>query len=811
MFVNYLKLAFRNLAKYRRYAAINILGLAIGLCVFSFSKIFITYETHHDSVFKNHERTYVIGSVFSPTAGETIRSIPSIKAIYGPLFKAEIEDAEQVVRSQLRYKMVSLADNTKFNLSIRFTDPGMTEIFDFTYLHGNAHALDDPKGLVLTASTAEILFGRRDVIGETLTIDNTYEVRVSAIIDNVPVNTHFNSGQLPNTQLSAIGTMEALSVIDQKNIAGEWDDFSMYDTTYILLKEGREQSWLYEQVNAVANRHAPPEEFDYISSLSVHTLAGQTTAIWDSFGFPVIESISVLGMLILLIACVNYTNLATAQNFNRTREVGLRKTLGATPTQLFIQFLVESIFTALCALLLAIATLEILIPIFNQWSGKVLSLDYLHVLPWLIQITVGVGIVSGAYPAYTISRTNPINSLNRTIQTGRIGILFRNGMIFLQFSISIFILAMVFVFYFQNKKVEDASYSFPKDHIVVLDNIKIKELEGKFELLKNELELLPNISQVSYSSDFPFRQRNPSRTVTASLETDHININVNVYSVDEDFMDAYDISLKHGRAFDPNRSQDTHTANSNTIHVIIDQLTAEKLGHSIASDAVGTTFYSSPDESESPLYHYRVIGVMENVDFNGLFNGNKPTAFYIGPENYNYASIRISPNSIEESLSQIDAVWAKLTDNHPIQRAFLDDKFNTVFRFFRGANNALTGFAAIALSLALIGLYGLATFMTQRRTKEIGIRKVMGASVFQITRLLIWQFSLPVLWSLLVAIPLTYLVSDKYLSFFSDKISFVTPIIVVAALLGLMTAWAIVAGHALRIAGIKPSLSLRYE
>ncbi len=811
MLANYIKLAFRNLVKYRKYAVINILGLAIGLCIFSFSAIFIDYETHHDKNFKHHARTYVIGSVFSPTAGETIRSISCVRPTYGPLFKAEIERAEQVVRSHLRHKTVSLQDDKKFNIGIRFTDPGMTDIFDFIYHQGDASALDDPYGLIITTSAAKTLFGSIDVLGETLTIANTYEVRVSAVIEDVPANTHFNASQLPNTHLSVIASMEALATIEQKNIMGEWSDFSMYDTTYILLDEKRSQSWLTDQVNAIAKRHAPEKEMDYISSLNVLTLAEVNTSIWDSFGFPVIESIQILGLLILLIACVNYTNLATAQNFNRTREVGLRKTLGATRTQLFTQFLVESIFTALCALLISVAGLELLVLGFNQWSGKVLTIEYLHVLPWLIQIAVIVGIVSGAYPAFTISHVSPINSLKRTLQTGSLGALFRNGMIFLQFSISIFILAMVFVFYFQNKKVEDASNNFPKDHVVILDKVKIQELNGRFELLKNELERLPDISRVSFSYSVPFGQNNPSQSVSTSLDTDRTEIDVNLYSVDDGFMDVYDISLLHGRAFDRTRTQDIHTSDSDKTHVIINQITANKLGYPLAQDALGKSFYSSSDEDSTAHNHYLVIGIMEDIDFNGLFNGNKPTAFYINPEIYRYASIRISPNNIENSLKDIDRVWARLTNNYPIQRTFLDDNFNMVFRFFRGANNVLTTFAAIALSLALIGLYGLATFMTQRRTKEIGIRKVMGASVFQITRLLIWQFSFPVLWSLVVAIPLTYLVSDKYLSFFSDRINFVVPIIIFACVIGLMAAWVIVSGHAIRIARIRPGLSLRYE
>ncbi len=811
MLSNYIKLAFRNIAKYRRYAAINIIGLAIGLCIFSFSGIFIQYETHHDTVFKNHARTYVIGSVFSPTAGETIRSMPSVKAVYGPLFKTEIEDAEEAVRSHLRQKMVTLEDNNKFNLGIRFVDPGFTNIFDFNYQQGDASSLDDPRGLMLTVSAANTLFGRSDVLGETIRIANSYEVRVTAVIEDAPVNTHFDASQLPNSNLSAVTSMEALSVIEQWDINGRWSDFSMFDTTYALLKEGRTQPWLTDQVNAVAKRHAPSEEFDYISTLKTSTLAQLNTAIWDSFGFPVIESLRILGILILLIACVNYANLATAQNFNRTREVGLRKTLGATRYQLFTQFLVESIFTSLSALLLAIAALEVLVPIFNQWSGKIVTIEYLTVTPWLIFITVLVGIISGAYPSYTISRINPVKSLNRTIQTGRIGALFRNGMIFFQFSISIFILAMVFIFYFQNKKVEQASNSFPKGHIVILEKIQISELEGRFDLLKNELNNLPHVSSVGFSRYVPFSQTNPSRPISTSLDSDRINIDVNMYSIDEDFMDTYDISLLHGRAFDSGRAQDTVSADSSKVHIIINQIAAEKFGYSKAIDALGRSFYTSTDDDEVRQYHYIVIGIMEDVDFNGLFNGNKPLAFYINPESHDYASIRISPNHIEDALQDIDHVWEKLTDNHPIQRIFLDYNFNMVFRFFRGANNVLTTFAVIALSLALIGLYGLATFMTHRRTKEIGIRKVMGASVFQISRLLVWQFSFPVLWSFIVAIPLAYFVSDKYLSFFSDKINFVTPIILFACTVGLITAWMIVAIHTISIARIKPSVSLRYE
>lgn len=810
MFISYLTLALRNLAKNRLYACINIGGLALGISIFVFSSILLNYETNHDNMFSKRDRTFVVGSIFNPEAKETISELMNVRTLYGPLFELEIKEAEAVARAYLRHRLLSI-DDEGFNIGFRFVDPSFTRIFDFNYIYGNATAIDDPHGLILTASTAKLIFGRTDVLGEVLELEHKESLHVSAVIEDVAKDSHFNSSFMPNGALSAVASLALLAKLENFPVEGRWTDFSMFDTTYILLPEQYDREWLTDQVNTVSDRHAPSEGHEYVSALKIMPLVEIHNSVWESLGIPVLESVRLLGILVLFIACVNYTNLATAQSFGRAREVGLRKTLGATPLQLQAQFLLESITVTFFAMVLSVSIIELLIPTYNNLTGKIVVFDYSNTLPWLALTTLVIGLLSGAYPAYLISLVNPIDSLRNTLQKGSNGNFIRSVMTATQFTISIFMLAMVMIIFFQNDKMRENSNIFPKSNIVLLEGIGSQAIQKKHKLLKQELGALEGVKSVTYSRHVPFEQSNPLVKITPIRGDETLALNINFRSVDDEFLETFDISLLSGRTINRSYSNDVYQKNRYQLNIVINELAAKQLGFVRGQDAIGKSAFIIPSQRFPENHQLSIVGLISDVNFNGEFTEIKPTAFYIRNDLHKYAAVRVSNHDLAKTLSEIDTVWQQVIGDQPIRRKFLDDVFDIIFKMFQMMNSVIAVFSAVALTLALIGLFGLAQFMAQWRTKEIGIRKIMGASTSQIVRLLIWQFSTPVLWSLVIALPITYLASNAFLNFFANKITFVIPLILLAAAIAIATAWAIVAAHAINIAKASPIQSLRYE
>jgi putative ABC transport system permease protein len=506
---------------------------------------------------------------------------------------------------------------------------------------------------------------------------------------------------------------------------------------------------------------------------------------------------------------VNYTNLATAQSLGRSREVGMRKTMGASQKQLLGQFLIESLVIASIAMVVAIAALELIIPLFNNIASKNLAIDYLRTMPWLLFTTALVGLLAGMYPAWLITRASPIEALRDSARKGKHGARMRSVMIGAQFAISAFMLALVSIVFMQNEKVKESSYIFPRSEIYTIDRLAIDGISDRLDTLKHELEALPNVDIVAYSSQVPFEQNNSQRGVSLQPGDEAGQINLQIMDMSPDFLKAYDIPVVAGRGFDRNIGNDTPTEGSETQNVLINELALDALQIASPNDAINKRFYMLNDDG--PDIEYVIVGVLPTQNIIGLFNQEKPWMFLYRPESMRIGSVRISGGNIMDTVEQIEDIWDRVIPEYPMQGRFLDEVFDDVYNILKYMNMALAGFALIAFSLALIGLFGLAAFMATQRTKEIGMRKVLGASTAQIVRLLVWQFSTPVLWALIVALPGAYFASSLYLNFFADRIESPILTLVVSGALAVTLAWSTVAGHAFRIARSNPIVALRYE
>ncbi len=817
MYANYIKLALRNMAKNRLYAFINVAGLAIGLAVFLFGMVLATYERDHDSMFSQRDQIYTMGSVFKDGAEIGVLETNSAYTALGPLLDAELGDANTVARTVTREFLVTLGDsNDSYYHTVTFADPAFAELFDFDYLYGDGSAISDPRGVILSESTAQKYFGRSDVVGEVLTLDHEHDLVVKAVINDIPSDSHFNSSLIQQRDARMFVQLDTLGMINDFEFDEDWGNLSMGDMTYVLMTEGKSQQWLSDQVNAVFQRHAPEGIREFIPHVRVRPLVEANTMIWDAIGIPAITTIQLLGLLVLIVACVNYTNLATAQSLGRAREVGLRKTFGAGQGQLLAQFMIESLTIATLSMLLALACLELLVPAFNQWSSKSVSLEYLSLAPFLLFTTLFVGMAAGAYPAYMITRAKPIDSLQNSLLKGNRGGLFRSLMIGLQFTISVFMLACVLVMYFQNQQVEKSADIFPKDNIVVLERAGVDDIVKRHDTLRRQLMALPGVENVVYTSQVPFDQSNSSLTVSLIEGDEASEFTMNQVRVSDGFLETFDIPLLQGRTLTRDIAGDFLEEDGEVVNVLINELAARSLGFERPETAVGESYFQtlgeeSREEGRTPV-QYNIVGLLPDQNFLGLHNKIKPMMFLMEESAWvRAAAVRVKGDDLVQTLRDVERVWEEVIPDYPIQQRFLDDVFDDVYSIFRTMNNVLAGFAAVALSLALIGLFGLAAFMAERRTREIGIRKVLGARVDQIVRLLVWQFSIPVLWSLLAAMPLAYAASGLYLNFFDERITMLPLIIGLAAIMGLVTAWLIVSVHAVKIATASPISSLRYE
>lgn len=808
MLKNYLVIAWRQIVKNKLYAAINILGLVVGLAIYLFGTLLVDYELSHDLFFENSERTFTIGSVFSPTADVGIAETDSIYTAFAPFIESEIEDAEAVVRTVRREFLLSVEDDHYYE-QIRFVDPGLLKIFDFHYLEGSGSALEDPSGLLLTRRAARKFFGDEPALGKVITLDHEHSLHVTAVIEDLPPNTHLNGSLIQDANFDFIAPLAALNTASDYDLAGNFNNLSMGDVTYLLMPAGTTVAQLQPRLNGIFERHYPDKERKVVAGVKVRPLVEANSMLWDAIGLPILESVRLLGLLVLIVAIVNYSNLATAQSLGRSREIGLRKTMGASRRQLVIQFLTESLCVATIAMLIALALIEIAVPLFNTASGKGLHIDYLAILPWLLATTIAVGLVAGAYPSYLITQVTPIDALRDGGGRGAKGGIFRSIMLGLQFSITIFMLAMVVVMFLQNQKIQNSAEIYPKSQIITLSRLDVESIRNRLDTLKNELKKIPGVTAVSYSSTLPYQQSNSSLTVSRDAGGEASDMLMNRLVVDDEFFATYNIPLLAGRPLSNAIAADTVKKDVVAANAVLNELALAELGLGSPEDALGEVFYQTREDAAARAF--TVVGVLPDQNFQGFHNKIKPTMFYLNPQELNFGSVRVENVAMGRALSDVEAVWKDVIPDYPIQSRFLDEEFNETYAVYSGMSWTLGGFAAIAMLLSLIGLFGLAAFMAAGKTKEIGVRKVMGANMLQIVRLLIWQFSRPVLWALLVALPLAYIASNLYLDFFADRIGFTAPIVAGAGILAVLFAWAVVAIHAVRVARANPIYALRYE
>jgi putative ABC transport system permease protein len=793
MIRNYFKTAFRNLWKHKIFSFINLTGLAIGMTACFLIFLYVRFELSYDRVHKKADRIYrLVCDTKTPTETlyESITSAPMAINI-----KRDFPEVEAVVRIEESSFLVRRGDIKFQEERSLYADSAFFSVFDFPLVKGDPRkALTAPLSIVLSESAAQKYFGSSDPMGQTLLLrgDNLVAT-VTGVMKDFPGNTHFRADML----LSMSTRTQKLN----PDMDNQWGNFGYY--SYLLLKEGTNAQRLQEKFPAFLERRNGKEMKEsqmyytllleplkdvYLKSKRISPEKGSLSNVYI---------FSVIAIFILVIACINFVNLTTARAAERAREVGIRKVVGAARNRLIAQFLGESVLICLIAFLLTIFFCSWLLPPFNQLAGKTIAQSIFENSSYvitLLSLSIGIGLIAGFYPAMVLSGFQPITVLKGRFSSGRKGIVLRQGLVIGQFTVSIVLIAGTLIVYKQLHFMRSRDLGFAKDQMLVMNYYYDRNIQA----LKSEIDNIPGVLSTSLSSSMPGVSNNIAYSQIENKSGEMQIANLDVYFTDFDFLDQYKIKLIAGRTF----SRDLKT--DSTEAMIINEEAVKSFGYNSPRDIIGKRFSQWGREGT-------IIGVIRNFNFQSLHQVVKPLSVRIEPENWHYISIHVTSANLPATLNAIENRWKKAIPNRPFSYFFADEAFDRQYRTEERFGSLFLNFAILAIFISCLGLLGLASYSTMQRTKEIGIRKVMGANVTNIVNLLSKDFLKLVAIAILTASPIAWLTMNKWLQDFSYRIEISWWILALSGLAAIIIAVVTVSFQAIKAAMANPVKSLRTE
>ena len=802
MFKNYLKIAVRNLLRHKAYSLINILGLAVGMACCILIMLYVQDELSYDRYHEKADRIYRVveeGQVAGKTSNAVVTPAPM-----GPALVNDYPEVINVVRffSMMDEKLLITHEDRRFQEErFLYADGSAFEVFTFPLLKGNPRtALKAPYTVVLTEEMAAKYFGGEDPLDQTLTIDGK-DYKVTGVLENIPSNSHFHFDFLASfTTLKEEDT--------QGHQLGSWMNHSFY--TYLLLAERASPTELEQQLPAFMNRHmgeqlrrAGVSFTPHLQPLTrIHLHSHLEYELEPNSDIRYTYIFSAIAFFILLIACINFVNLSTARSAHRAKEAGMRKVIGAHRLQLIKQFLGESALLSFISLLLAMAFVELVLPAFNSLSGKELTLAYddqMVVLAGLVGIALLVGVISGTYPAFFLSAFQPAAVLKGTLSIGMRGARFRKLLVIAQFAISILLIVATGVVQNQLDYIRTRRLGFDKEQVVVVS--LLEEAKQKYEVIKSELSQIPGVLRATAAQSVP-GGFTPQWLIRAA-ESDAENIPMYMLFVDHDFIETLGIELAEGRNFSREYATDATRA------FILNQAAVKKLGwNSTAGKELEWLWLG---DQTHVLKKGPVVGVVKDFHFRSLHHEIEPVVIHIAPGYFSCIAVRIRPGDVAGTLNDIEAKWRKLFPDHPLEYSFLDEDIAALYPSENKLGRIVGYFSLLAIFIACLGLLGLASFATEQRTKEIGIRKVLGASVSSIVLLLSKEFTGLVILANLIAWPVAYFAMKDWLEDFAYRIDVGIGTFVLGGVLALVIALLTVSSQAIKAALANPVDALRYE
>ncbi|MDA1369291.1 MAG: ABC transporter permease [Proteobacteria bacterium] len=779
MLGSHLQMALRSLFKQRLYTAISAIGLAIGLSVFLLISLFIKHEIEFDGVHPDSDRVYRLNWTNVGTSANFATFFNPV----APILSEGLPEIETYSRLALRQHLVTINNQRQFR-NISFVDTDFFELFSYPALSGSTDSVEGRANVILTEAAALELFGSADAIGRILTIEDQFDFRVSGVVQNNPTASHLISNIFLN--------IENLPTVWGR--PDFWDNFGsdvMY--SYIRLVSGADPIEVKLKVfDFLANVPGFGNEFIDAVDITLQPLRAihfttdlqNEMAIQDDISGIVkplrqrsdVYVFSVVAVLTLGIALINFMNLQIVQSSKRTREVGIRKTIGAHREQVAAQFLTETVLVTFIALIIALLISEIFAPLFGSIVAVPLTASILFTplaLFLLLLLAIVVALLSGAYPALIIARLSPVNALRGEIVKGVSSARFRSSLVVLQFSISIGLMISCAVVNNQIDYALTKSLGFNPEKVVVV-NLQNSQVRGAYESMKSQLLSLSNIETVAAGSIIPTQSLSDGSAFVRVDDNDAPVLSTRRVSVSDDYFDALGMEFVAGRPLSDDFATDampTFSPQNPEVSggVVFNEAAARAAGWNNSDDAIGQQLFSEFSIGDTTIrLNYTVVGIVNDAHYGSVRSEIGPVSYTLDSLR-SYMVIKLGGGDTGDSLADIDRVWSENVPDFPLRRVLLRESYSA---FYAGENRTFilfTGFATIAVLIACLGLYGLASFMAERRTKEISIRKVLGATVESIAGLLAWDFCKLVIVANLIAWPATWWLMNDWLTSFAYR------------------------------------------
>jgi putative ABC transport system permease protein len=812
MFKNYIKIAYRNLKRNKAFSFINILGLAVGLatCILMITYIFseLGYDTHN----KNADRIYRIAYKADKKTTPNEKSWAATAAPIAWGLKTDIPEVEQATRllkfpslDKMLLKYEHGGDNKFFyEANGYYVDSTFFQVFTYDFIYGNAlTSLNEPNSMVISKEIAQKMFGNENPVNKSVIIGLPYgnfNYTVKGVFKDANIKSHIPAHFFLSMRNGDIGTW----VENQTN----WATNNIFHT-YVKLKEGAESKTFEKKLQPFIDRRAGTDLKAFGISrqlfiqplLDIYLHSDLDSEIAPNGNITYLYILGSIALFVLFIACINFMNLSTARSLKRAKEVGVRKVLGAEKRSLIYQFLGESTGMSFVALILALVMASVLLPVFNNLIQKNLTLfDQPAVWFWIVALTLGTGVLSGVYPAFYLSSFKPISVLKGKLLNNFSGAAIRKGLVIFQFVISICLILGAIVIQRQLQFMDDQELGFNKNQQIILP-LQSPGAIKNYQALKNELLKNPAIKTVTSGSTYPGKTNIDDMLFYAERKSVKDVVDIQLANIENDYFETLGLKLIAGRGFSKE-----FTADSNSM--VLNEAAVQELGYHVNS-AVGKKLYFDFQGSHNTML---IVGVVKNFNFESLYNSIKPFAFNtIMGNKHSYVIANISTKNYAGILNEMARSWNKINPGMPFVYSFLDKDFQKNYEKDQRASGIVGYFTVIAIMIACLGLFGLSAFAAEQRIKEIGIRKVLGASVVSIVTLLSLDFIRIVIVAILIASPIGWYFMNKWLAGFAYKVPINWWLFVLTGFLAILIALITVSFQAIRAAIANQVTSLRSE
>lgn len=796
MLKNYLLVAFRSLRRHKGYSVLNVLGLAVGMACCLFVVLFIHDEWRVDRFHERSARIVRMQTDFVSN-GEVDQNTYT-QGILAPALEEDLPEVEHAVRLLNGSSVFQVGEARYQEDAIKYADASVFQVFSFPLLTGDPEtALAQPNSLVLSQSLARKYFGDADPMGETV-LDGERALTVTGVMADVPRQSHL--------QFEALVSLNTLA--DPGWFYTNW--FSVNFRTYVLLRPGTSLADFAAKLPAFiearagdAMREMGEQVVFYAEPLADVYLHSARGPSGERGSASALFMFGAVGLFVLLIACVNFTNLATARSVTRAKEVGVRKTLGAPRGSLAAQFLAEAVLLSTVSLVLALGLVHLILPAFNRFADKAVALTDLGAgLFGLVGFALIVGLFAGAYPAFLLSGFRPAQVLKGRFSHGRQGVVLRQGLVVLQFGISIALIAATGIVFDQLRYMQHRDLGFdlsaPDGQLITLDFGGDGTVQENLAAIKDRFLALPAVTGITSSMTTPAGGHAEAGGVLERPDGALDDFGVEAYLVDSSFVSVYGMEIIAGQ------SPSDAVVSDSLVAYVLNETAVRKAGYTDPTAILGrkASFWG---------YDGEVVGVVRDFHTRGLQEAVEPLAIVASPEFQSLFTLRVQTADLPQTLASLEALWAEVAPQRPFTYRFLDEAFNTQYAAEQRFGRLFGVLAGLAVFIACLGLFGLAAFAAAQRTKELGIRKVLGASVPHLIRLLTQDVVRLVGLAFLIAAPLAYVAMDRWLEAFAYRITLGPAVFLLAGMLTLVVAFVTVSTQAYRAAATDPIHALRYE